>query len=305
MDEAIPEFEDRMNPFVSKLTCMITEAANLISQTSIGDGDGMIPSQADKDDLAAAAAQAGQFLQSTPIITQQTLTPELDRLRKALCIFKSKIPGLYEVAITNPSFEPQTPNDDRFIMDWNNIPGWNWTEPRYITGFKPSDLTGGTRQANCLLKKGDWQIGNDQNVDGDYVMQLYEYSKPVWQFLEEGVFNGAHYTITANAGMYNWFPQENNFIRIQLILFNGKPGDFNNITVLQSQDFTNISIAALEELRMEYDTPASSEYAGKQMAVTFHGYYKKEISSAGEIDKSGSYDHKYFVDKVKITREKY
>jgi hypothetical protein len=302
MLDAITAFEDRMNPFVSEMTALITSSKALLNQTNVGAGAGMIPAQTDKNELSAAITQAEQFMQSTANITQRLLAAEAERLEKAVSAFKGKIPGVYEVDVVNPSFEPDitdtNANGNYLFKDFDHIPGWNTAG--LIQGLAPWD----EGQYNCLVLKGGSQLTNFSNVDGDHVMQLHEFNLPIWQQLQERVKSNTRYTVTVNAGMWDSQPQDHNYVRVQLVVFNGKVGDLENITVLKEQQFTNISYAGLQELKMEYDTPATPEHLGKRMALTFCGYYWSVKKTTFNVNWNGPNNQTYFIDLVKMTREK-
>lgn len=299
LKEAAIEFEDKMHPFLSRFDILAANTEYCISTTQVGEGEGMIGSQADVDTLRNELTWALDTLQfiGRDVIRQRQLDVIQSRLTNSLYAFESKIPGKVNIQILNPSFEPEG-NDAEMIEDFAYIPDWNNQGP--LNNFDPWGVN--ELIVNTCLRKDGWQVGERQNVDGNYVMYIMNYAKRVWQLTNEGVHPNVTYTLTVNASQFDWQNAENVKLLMELVVFDDAVGNFNKASVVASQEFNNIDMTDFVPYTMECSIPSDSPYTGKVMAICFRSYVGTVAESTEddsfEWDSSG-----VMIDLVSMTRK--
>lgn len=294
---AVLDFEDNMHPFVSSMELLIAQSKDLL-ELQVGDGEGMIPTQADADMLQTAIEKAEQFMATVEDLTQRKLDIAYNELQLEMFALEGKIPGKVAISVDNPSFEQ--PGVDGRYDDFDAVPGWQ--NRGWLNNFTPWDGL----VPNCVVNADQWWMAGKSVPEGQYVLHLANYCSSVWQLLNEGVHTNSRYTVSAKvARMSEWNHADTRFL-IQLVVFTGTPGDFNKAVVLKEAEFDNmINVADFTEKSMIYDVPATSEYAGKRIAVCLRSYISKPWSSSSEDgfvwQDNGCVD----VDCVEIFREKH
>lgn len=298
--DAMGRFEDYMHPYKSVMQNMISLCKAMIANTSVGEGEGMIPTAGDKEELQVAVTAAEKFMLENPDTTQRLLDEAYAKLQSALYLFEGKIPGKQNVMVENHSFE--LPGWGDINADFTSIPGWN--SEGWISGLNP---WGGLVASSIVKNTNWWYMQDDYKAlpDGNYALHTANYCGRVWQLLQEGVHLNSRYTIAVDiARMTKWGPSDMRF-SLQMIVFKGKSGDFGNINILKE-----VEVGAVENLtefttqKMILDVGAQSEFAGKRMAICMRGYVTKAWASTADKGFVWS-EHGVEVDNVLITREKH
>lgn len=300
LSEALMRFGDYMHPYKSVMQDMISLCKDLIANVPIGEGEGMIPLASDKEALSTAIKEAEKFMLDNPNTTQRLLDEAYTKFQSALFLFEGKIPGKQKVLVENYSFEQ--PGVNEVYSDFNKIPGWN--SEGWIAGFTPwSGLI-----SSSLVKKTNWWFNEtDYKVlpHGNYALHTANYCGRVWQVLKEGVHLNSRYTLSVDiARMTKWASSDMRFL-IQMIIFEGKLGDFGNISILKEVEVGGVeNIAEFTTQKMIMDVGSQSEFAGKRITVCMRGYVTKAWESTADKGFVWS-EHGVEADNIVLTREKY
>lgn len=305
--EDITLFGDKMNPFVSDMTNLITQSNFVLTNTEVGDGDGKIPSPNDKVELQAAITDAESFMSGmTDALTQRQLDTQVSKLTNALYLFEGKIPGAVSINVVNHSFEE--PATIGRCIDFTQINGWNYNG--WIDGINP--WTSLNNKAVGTYRSADawWVKGNDVRTipHGERFLNLFMYAKPVWQLLGEGLHPSCKYTVSLKVARFSksvaLIPTG---FRMQLVVFNGTLGDFNKTTVLGELKLDNISgINDFTDKSMVLNVSSAHDMIGKRMAITLMAYYKSPFLSTNDPNFIWSPNENVgaVVDMVTLVREK-
>lgn len=194
------------------------------------------------------------------------------------------------VQIENPSFEPSNTSEE-VITDFSKVPGW--TNAGLIPGVKPwKELV-----TNSVVSKWYWLVSG-KAVDGNYALYVQTYSRQVWQTLDEKVRKNSTYTVNINVYRDKWKDAAKTKFQIQLVAFEGEPGDFNNVTVLAEQEFSNISQDNFQAFTMTYSP--KDEHVGKTITVCLRSYYDTPAATSKDLAWK---DTGVSVDKISMTCE--
>lgn len=275
LSTAVTDFSDWMNPYKSTMYILINVCKEQIKNTQIGDEEGMIPEQNDKDLLQTAIDAAEEFMDNNPEITQRELDQAYYKLQQQLFLFEDKIPGKRFVNVENHSFE--LPGVNNIYKNFEDIPGWHSVGP--INGITP----GSTSYSPVLVGKASneaWWLKNREIPDGEYVLHTMCYYDRVWQPLQEFVHSKSRYTLSVDyARTAQWIDSDMR-LRLELIVFNGQIGDFTNITVLKELEIVRVEEKAdFTKESLIFDAPNSADYIGKRMAICFRSYYQRPWES--------------------------
>lgn len=289
IDEALYTFKMSVNPSLTNLRSMLSDATALIESAA---ANGVV--QADIDRLSEAVGRIqGLFGDSGHVWNQEDVLALESELSDLMSAVEEQIPGAINIRIENPSFEPLASGDE-VITDFSLIPGWN--NAGYVDGVTPWDGL----LSNSLISKNHWMLEN-KSVDGNYALYIQTYSKQVWQTLSEKVRGNSTYTVNINATRDQWKDAEKTKMLIQLVVFEGASRDFSNATVLAQQEYANISDTDFQTYTMSYTTTATTEHIGKQITVCLRGYHINPANNSNELVWQ---DTGITVDKINITREK-
>lgn len=300
LSEAMIRFGDYMHPYKSVMQDMINLCRDLITNISIGEGEGMIPSASDKEDLLTAVKVAEKFMSDNPETTQRLLDEAYTKLQSTLFLFEGKIPGKQNVSIENQSFEQPGVSD--IYSNFNEIPGWN--SEGWIAGLTPwNDLL-----SSSIVKNTNWWFTLDDYrilPNGNYALHTSNYCGRVWQALKEGVHVNSRYTLSFDiARMTKWASSDMRLL-VQMIIFKGKAGDFSNISILKEMEVSGVeNIENFTTQKMTLDVGSQSEYAGKHIVLCMRGYVTKAWQSTADKGFVWS-EHGVEVDNIVLTREKH
>lgn len=304
----IETFRDKMHPFVSDMENLISQSDFVVNNTEVGDGDGKIPAQSDKDILSVAKNEAEEFMDGvTEDLTQRQLDVQIKKLTNALYAFEGKIPGSVSIYVENHSFEEPTMAGK--CLDFTLIPGWNYDG--WIDGLTPwaalnNKATGSYRAADA------WWVTAAGNVrpvpDGVRFLNMFMYSKPVWQLLGEGLHPSCVYTMKVKVARFaSYVSTVATGFRMQVVVFNDKPGNFNKATVIGELNIANIStIGDFAEKELIVTIPENHEMVGKRIAITFVSYYSSPVLATADPLFAWSPNENVgaLMDQVVVTRKK-
>lgn len=285
--EALATFKLSMNPSFDNLRSLLVQASELIE---IAKQNGISQEQIDSLNVLVNSIQT-TLNNPGRDLTQKDVDGWEQDLTKQISGIEDQITVPMNVHIDNPSFEPLN-STEQVIADFSLVPGW--TNAGYVNGVTPW----GGLLSNAIISKDYWML-TGKSVDKNYALYVQTYSKQVWQKLAEKVRENCTYTVTAHVTRDQWKDAEKTKFQIQLISFEGRQGDFENVTVLAEQEFANISKDDFQECKIKYSTLANN--VGKQITVCLRSYYNTPANSSGELAWK---DVGVSVDNINITREK-
>ena len=290
-------FEDSKNPFVSSLKELIAECHFTLENTVEGTLPGQFKPGA-KDSLKISVELAEAILETSGL-TQRIIDRECETLIHALNRYDTFLIGDFVVNVENAGFEKPGSNQTNF----NRIDGWscagmlnNWTKT------KPGTVKAGA-------------VNLPSAPEGNCVMNIGEYSHPVWQRLNERFHSGCTYIVTfkAKINYSNPTPKGDDletFVRSRIITFQkydeANPDlSENNIQVIHEMSFslgverTMDDFISCEQYFRGSVAPALD---GKRMAIqllSHEGAYKTDGSGNKSVTSSDTW---IFVDDIKIVR---
>ncbi|WP_300877921.1 hypothetical protein [uncultured Bacteroides sp.] len=289
IDDALYTFKMSVNPSLANLRSLLSDAMALVESAK---ENGVAQDDINRLSEAVDRIQA-TINDSSHVWNQEEVIALESELGDLMGTVEEQMPGAINVRIENSSFEPISSGDE-VISDFSLVPGWN--NAGFVDGVTPwEDLL-----SNSLISKNHWMMSN-KSVDGEYALYIQTYSKQVWQTLSEKVRGNSTYTVSINATRDQWKDAEKTKLLIQLVAFEGTPGDFSNATVLAQQEFANISDADFQQYTLSYTTTATTENIDKRITVCLRSYHINPANNSSELVWQ---DTGVTVDKITITREK-
>lgn len=299
--KAEADFSNWMNPYKSVMNALIETCLEKLFSVPVGDGDGMIPEQSDKDLLQAAVDEAKAFMQNNLDMTQRELDKMYNELLSKLFEFEDKIPGTRKVTIENHSFE--LPGNEEIYPNFEEIPGWNSVGP-----IKGIDSNSPYFSPALVGRAGNkaWWLKDREIPDGKYVLHTMCYYDRIWQTLQEFVHSHSRYTLSFDYTRGSQWIDPDMRLRVELIAFNGKIGDFSDIVILNELELLRVEEQAdFKRESLILDVPYKAEYIGKQMAICFRSYYQRPwVSTEDESFYWPKQKTGVEVDNVTLTCEK-
>ncbi len=289
IDDALYTFKMSVNPSLANLRSLLSDAAALLD---IAADNGVFQTDIDRLNEAVTRIQAlvndsGHVWNQEEVLAMETEISEL------MGTVEEQMPGAINIRIENPSFEP-VGSADEVVSEFSLVPGWN--NAGFVDGVTPWDGL----LSNSLISKSHWMMEN-KSIDGNYALYIQTYSKQVWQTLSEKVRANSTYTININATRDKWKDAEKTKLLIQLVAFEGTPGNFSDATVLAQQEYSGISDTDFQTCTLRYTTTATTEHAGKVLTVCLRSYHINPADNSSEL---AWQDTGVTVDKMSITREK-
>lgn len=269
VETAVQEFNVAVNPSLSNLRSLLVQAqalVNIAEEHSI--------SQADVGLLTESVDYIQDLLDNQSYIWSQEEVSNLEQeLLNQIYAIENQIDGPISIHIENPSFEPNVTETEQVITDFTQVPGW--TNAGYIEGVTPWD----DLLSNSVLSKEHWRL-TSKTVDGNYALYVQTYSRQVWQTLNENVRENCHYTVSLSATRSEWDDAAATKLQIQLVTFEGEAGDFDDMTVLAEQEFSNISQDNFQTYTMTY---WPSDNFNRQITLCLRCYYNTPANNSNEL----------------------
>lgn len=295
--EAYNTFENSKNPMISEFVDLINECKFMLENTEEGNQPGQFK-------LGAKLALKSVLEKIEPNLEKTDLTQtEVDKLSEMLILalneYDTQLIGDYNINIVNAGFESPGNNQTNF----NRIDGWNCAGMiNSWTNTKP-----GTIKASA---------NNLENApEGNCVMNIGEYSHPVWQRLNERLHSACTYILTykARINYSNPTPSGENyetFVRTRIIVFNKFDETNPNFSPSNIQVVHEMSVSLGTEQYMDnfiecehyFRGSVAPDLDGKRIAIQFishEGAYKTDGSGNKGVTSSDTW---VFIDDIKMIR---